>query len=376
MTSVPPAAVSFQSCEPAIVMLKRGRFRTRDPITGDTSAAGSRDGGSARTVPGSSKKSQLSDGASGSSQTTLTPRLLPPSATCVAANLPGMSRAALPSSRIEPSGAVWVTVADSSSHLPLPCPAICSPRGNPGRPRVALVAGLPSARNVSSSRSLPQLAGGSGGHRVSLSVTVAVAARSFALRSSSIGRACAAPGATSATKAVKSRVEVERRTRVRSQYRLAAATTLELVPEPVVREIPIADTRPLRQAILRPHQTLEDLAGHEPPDAFAVGAFLDDRLVAVGFVAPDGEPGAWRVRGMATVPEARGRGAGRAVLDALVTHARGRGATRLWCNARTPARSLYERAGFAVASDEFELPQIGPHFLMERNIAAAGCWDR
>ena len=29
------------------------------------------------------------------------------------------------------------------------------------------------------------------------------------------------------------------------------------------------------------------------------------------------------------------------------------------------ARSLYERAGLRVASEEFYLPQIGPHFVME-----------
>jgi ribosomal protein S18 acetylase RimI-like enzyme len=149
--------------------------------------------------------------------------------------------------------------------------------------------------------------------------------------------------------------------------------TLAAVPDLVVREIPIAATRALRQRILRPHQTLEQLAAHEPPDAFAVGVFDSGDLIAVGFVAPDGGPGSWRIRGMATTPQARGRGAGTAVLDALAAHAIAQGATRLWCNARTPARSLYERAGFRIASDEFELPDIGPHFVMERNIAAASC---
>jgi GNAT superfamily N-acetyltransferase len=140
-----------------------------------------------------------------------------------------------------------------------------------------------------------------------------------------------------------------------------------------VREIPIAETRPLRQAILRPHQDLQELAAHEPPDAFAVGVFDGDRLVSVGFVAPEGDPGEWRIRGMATEPDIRGRGAGGAVLDALLAHACKQGGTRAWCNARTPARPFYERSGFTIASDEFELPQIGPHFVMQRNIAAAGC---
>lgn len=136
-----------------------------------------------------------------------------------------------------------------------------------------------------------------------------------------------------------------------------------------VRAVSLEQTRLLRQTVLRPHETLEELAGHEPPQGFAVGAFDADELVAVGFVTPDGGAGAWRIRGMATVPWARGRGIGAAVLDALLEHAVTHGARRIWCNARTPARSLYERAGLRAVSDEFELPQIGPHLLMELEMA-------
>jgi ribosomal protein S18 acetylase RimI-like enzyme len=133
----------------------------------------------------------------------------------------------------------------------------------------------------------------------------------------------------------------------------------------IVAELAPAATRPMRQAILRPHQTLEELAEHEPPGAFAVGAFEDGELVAVGLIGRDGAPGEWRIRGMATIPEIRGRGAGSAVLAALIEHAAAAGARRVWCNARTPARSLYERAGLRVVSEEFELPTIGPHYVME-----------
>ena len=135
-----------------------------------------------------------------------------------------------------------------------------------------------------------------------------------------------------------------------------------------VRALPLADTRALRQQVLRPHQTVEELADHEPAGAVAFGAFQGSELVAVGLVGPDGEPGDWRVRGMATAPQARGRGAGSAILNALVQHAIAHGATRVWCNARTPALNLYRRAGFVVASDEFEPPDIGPHYRMELSV--------
>jgi ribosomal protein S18 acetylase RimI-like enzyme len=135
-----------------------------------------------------------------------------------------------------------------------------------------------------------------------------------------------------------------------------------------VREAPIAETRALRRAVLRPHQTVEQLAAEETADTFAAGAWRGATLVAVGLIAPSEPRGSWRVRGMATAPDARGHGAGTRVLDALLLHAREQGAACVWCNARTPALAFYERAGFRVASEVFDVPPIGPHVVMSRPI--------
>jgi GNAT superfamily N-acetyltransferase len=134
-----------------------------------------------------------------------------------------------------------------------------------------------------------------------------------------------------------------------------------------VVSIPVADSRPLRHAVLRPHEPPEAIAWQEPPEAVAYAAFEDgaERPIAVGLVGRDGGPGSWRVRGMASAPEARGRGAGAGVLAALIEYAREQGAERVWCNARIAARTLYERAGFIVVSEEFEIEGIGPHYRME-----------
>jgi GNAT superfamily N-acetyltransferase len=138
-----------------------------------------------------------------------------------------------------------------------------------------------------------------------------------------------------------------------------------------VRRVPIETTRRLRQEVLRPHETLEEIANGEAAGTVAVGAFAGDQLVAVGMITPGDAPEGWRVRGMATAPAMRGRGAGSAVLGALLALADAGGAARVWCNARTPALSLYERAGFAAVGEEFELPMIGPHYVMERSSPSA-----
>jgi ribosomal protein S18 acetylase RimI-like enzyme len=76
----------------------------------------------------------------------------------------------------------------------------------------------------------------------------------------------------------------------------------------------------------------------------------------------------WRLRGMASIPEARRRGVGRRLLDACVEHVANAGGGELWCNARTPAAGFYAKAGFEVISEPFEIPGIGPHVVMRRFI--------
>ncbi len=138
-----------------------------------------------------------------------------------------------------------------------------------------------------------------------------------------------------------------------------------------VERVSAQDTLALRQQVLRPHQRRDQtvLPGDDVPGALHLAARQDGAIVAIGSISPDPHPhdprdGDWRVRGMAAAPEARGRGHGSAILAGLIAHATQNGARRVWCNARTPARSLYDRAGFVVEGEQFEIDPIGPHLLM------------
>ncbi|TPW08355.1 MAG: acetyltransferase, partial [bacterium] len=79
----------------------------------------------------------------------------------------------------------------------------------------------------------------------------------------------------------------------------------------------------------------------------------------------------WRLRGMATLPEARGTGLGGALLEACLDHIARNGGTRLWCNARTTAAGFYVRYSFNIHGEAFDLPGIGPHYRMSRLISPA-----
>lgn len=138
--------------------------------------------------------------------------------------------------------------------------------------------------------------------------------------------------------------------------------------------VPGEDTHDLRERVLRPGQSPQELVypGDDHPDALhaAVRDPADGGpLVGVATVAPEGHPtdprpGDWRLRGMATAPEARGRGVGAALLDACLDHARAHGGRRVWCNARMTAEGFYLRAGFIPEGARFDIPGLGEHVVM------------
>ena len=68
---------------------------------------------------------------------------------------------------------------------------------------------------------------------------------------------------------------------------------------------------------------------------------------------------------MASAPHVRGQGYGARALRFGIAEVKKRGGALLWCNARTGAVWFYERLGFSTVGEEFDIPPIGPHYVME-----------
>lgn len=155
--------------------------------------------------------------------------------------------------------------------------------------------------------------------------------------------------------------------------------------EVTVRPIDAAMTHPLRHRVLRPHQSLDEMAypGDSVPGALHLGAFdATGEIIGIASLAPERLPegiepvaGAdgdaervWRLRGMAVAPEQQSNGIG----GLLVTDAIERGAAlrrgAIWCNARIPAERFYLRLGFVRSSEPFEIAGIGMHVVMQRSL--------
>ena len=155
-----------------------------------------------------------------------------------------------------------------------------------------------------------------------------------------------------------------------------------------VEVIPTAESYPLRHAVLRPHQNIAEVVweNDDEPGTATFGAIerASRAIVGVATVFPEPAPfdvteagvppGAgsatttWRLRGMATRPDAQGQGIGSSVLKAVFDHVAAAGGDLLWCNARMSAVAFYERAGFRTWGPEWVIRSIGPHVVMWRRI--------
>jgi predicted GNAT family N-acyltransferase len=124
----------------------------------------------------------------------------------------------------------------------------------------------------------------------------------------------------------------------------------------IVELFDINDTERMRQALairtrvfveeqgVPPDEEIDD---HDRTDAAALHVLARDggRFLGAGrfYVS---EPGTVQIGRMAVLAEARGSGAGRALLTALVAEARRRGFRRAHLHAQTHARGFYLKCGF------------------------------
>lgn len=141
----------------------------------------------------------------------------------------------------------------------------------------------------------------------------------------------------------------------------------------MIKPISAQETRPLRQRLLRPTQQIDQLIydGDDASDSLHLGAFDGDAHIGIASVFQQAPPSecdapAWRLRGMAVVPDARGRGIGGKLTLACIAHAARHGGKIIWCTARTSAADFYLRYGFEVRGEPFELGAFGPHYYMFR----------
>lgn len=144
-----------------------------------------------------------------------------------------------------------------------------------------------------------------------------------------------------------------------------------------VLRISASDTYHIRHKVLAPKLGLDAIKFQNDDDedlSFHLGAFIDGQLVSVASFFYEKHPKfpdlhQYQLRGMATLPEFERKGLSSELLKVAFPIIRQNFCTLVWCNARKSAVGFYEKVGFLRTEDpEFEIPDIGPHYLMYKNL--------
>jgi predicted GNAT family N-acyltransferase len=145
-------------------------------------------------------------------------------------------------------------------------------------------------------------------------------------------------------------------------------------PPVEIRAASASEVIDLRHEILRaglPRETAVFDGDAAPTTRHIVAVTAGGRVVGCATVHLNqwnGRP-AWQLRGMATAADFRGRGLGRRMLAYLESAVlAGSPVRQMWCNARVPAAGFYQRLGWRVVSEAFEIPTAGPHVRMTREL--------
>jgi predicted GNAT family N-acyltransferase len=122
----------------------------------------------------------------------------------------------------------------------------------------------------------------------------------------------------------------------------------------------------VRRAVFIDEQGVPEALEWDADDAGSLHFLVIDRAgqaIGCARLLPDGHVGR-----MAVLPDWRGRGVGRALLDAVLREARARGHVTLRLSAQTHAAAFYARAGFVAVGGEYEEAGI-PHVAMRKRLA-------
>lgn len=138
-----------------------------------------------------------------------------------------------------------------------------------------------------------------------------------------------------------------------------------------VKEITAEDTYEIRRKTFPWNQT-SDTYKYESDhfrESFHLGAFLDGELISIASFLKENnaafaEMNQYRLHGMATIEEYRGRKYGRKLLDFGEKMLKKRRARLLWCYAKSPVSNYYTAFGLREHGEAFVIDLIGPHKVM------------
>ena len=138
-----------------------------------------------------------------------------------------------------------------------------------------------------------------------------------------------------------------------------------------IEKITAFETIIVRHPVLRPGRPIESchFDGDDLPTTSHFGLFLENQLAGVisAFKAQNklfSEENQYQIRGMAVLSEFQKKGFGEALLEYCENEIRLKSGNLIWFNARETAIGFYEKSGYEILGDPFEIPDVGPHYIL------------
>ena len=142
-----------------------------------------------------------------------------------------------------------------------------------------------------------------------------------------------------------------------------------------IKKITAFETIIVRHPVLRPGRPIESchFDGDDLLSTSHFGLFLENQLAGVisAFKAQNklfSEENQYQIRGMAVLSEFQKKGFGEALLEYCENEIRLISGDLIWFNAREIALGFYEKSGYEILGDPFEIPDVGPHYILFKAI--------
>ena len=142
-----------------------------------------------------------------------------------------------------------------------------------------------------------------------------------------------------------------------------------------IKKISPFETIIVRHPVLRAGKPIEscNFEGDDLPSTVHFGLNLQNQLIAVisAFEVKNKlftEENQYQIRGMAVLEKFQKKGFGEQLLNYCENEIRIKKGELIWFNARETAVDFYKKSGYEIIGGQFEIPDVGPHFILFKKI--------
>ena len=129
----------------------------------------------------------------------------------------------------------------------------------------------------------------------------------------------------------------------------------------IIKEITIEQVLPIRQIVMYPDKTLEELTLPQDKEGIHLGVF-DQANHLVSVVSLFKKNNELQFRKFATLHKEQGKGYGKQLLHHILEYSKAQKIIRVWCNARVNALGFYTGLGFKETNQTYH--QDGYDFVI------------